>query len=135
MLRNHQIVISYLLLGALGVFGAHRFYAERTATAWLLLLISGIQLMVSASMFMKPINPLYFWPPYDALINIHALMALLASKPLPEGASPQLMEEAYVRPELWLATLPSPIVCLWVLVDALTPSRWMRIPDKDDALA
>ena len=95
---GHRPGIAYGLLIALGVFGGHRFYVHKTGSACVLLLMSVVQIMIVAATFMKPINPLYFWPPFDAFDNVHTLLAMMSSKPPPVGAGAQMIEEASVRP-------------------------------------
>lgn len=120
-----KYLIAYLLLLCFGYFGAHRFYTHRRKTAFVLLAISIVQIMIIAVTFMTPLS-LWLIPPYSAAQNLHAAIDILFSKPLSSVAPAQAIEAAYVRPALWLATLPSLISTLWVIKDALTPATWFE---------
>ena len=119
----------YILLLTIGFLGAHRFYAKRPLSGSAIAGIYIIQLLIILGTFMDPLSGsglFYFWPPYPAFQNLHALLDLLLAVPLPENASSQMVEDEYVRPAMWMATLPSLLIMVWLLIDCAFPKIWEK---------
>lgn len=128
MLSARKKLTAYLLLFFLGYFGAHRFYARKKQSACMLLALSVLQVFIILTTFMDPAS-VWLVPQYAAYRNIDAFMGLLSSPSLVPNASPQAAEEAYVLPALWVATLPSFIATIWIVIDAFRPAKWLSADD------